>query len=100
MKNLEKQIRNYIDECAIETLPITVTGFCVFLGISERELYEKYGDSIFIERLKTASKAHIINNGLSGAYNPAMAKLVLSSLGLEENQQSNKIEISFEGARL
>jgi hypothetical protein len=61
----------------------TVEGFALFLDVSKRVLYdwEKKHPSFLhaLNKIRTEQKKRLVNMGLSGDYNPTIAKLILSS---------------------
>jgi len=61
----------------------TIEGFALFLGVNKTTLYEwgkKHKEfSNSLEEIKTIQQEKLINHGLSGKYNPTIAKLILSS---------------------
>jgi len=61
----------------------TLKGFARFIGVNESTLYEwdkKYpAFSKSLENIKTEQHERLVNEGLSGNYNPTIAKLILSS---------------------
>jgi len=61
----------------------TVEGFAVYIRVSKSTVYEwraKYKEfSDALERISIEQQKRLLNNGLSGDYNPTIAKLVLSA---------------------
>jgi hypothetical protein len=61
----------------------TIEGFASFIRVSKSTLYdwaEEYEDfSYALEELRREQKERLMNEGLSGNYNPTIAKLILSS---------------------
>ncbi|MFA6897235.1 MAG: terminase small subunit [Patescibacteria group bacterium] len=61
----------------------TIEGFARFIGVNKTSLYEweknheEFSNSL--EKIKTEQKERLMNSGLSGDYNPTIAKLILSS---------------------
>lgn len=61
----------------------TIEGFALWLGVHKDTLYEwkklhqKFSDAL--DRIIQEQKERLINNGLSGDYQPVIAKLMLSS---------------------
>lgn len=69
----------------------TIEGLAVYLEVHRDTLYEweKEHDqfSDIIERLRGSQIKSLINNGLSGDYNPTIAKVLLSKHGYSEKQE-------------
>lgn len=87
--NSEKGYEMYDNKLAVK-LP-TLKGFARFIDVNESTLYEwdkKYPEfSKSLDKIKTEQHDRLINNGLSGDYNPTIAKLILSSNhGMSEKQ--------------
>lgn len=65
----------------------TIEGFAVYLGVNKTTLYEwakkhnkhPYDFSNALYRIKDEQRKRLTNKGLSGEYNPLIAKLILSS---------------------
>jgi hypothetical protein len=61
----------------------TIEGFALFIGVSKRVLYEweaKYPEFLHaLDKIRTEQHNRLIDWGLSGDYNPTIAKLILSS---------------------
>lgn len=71
----------------------TITGFALFLGVSQKTIYswaEIFPDfREALDKIKSEQKQRLINSGLSGEYNAAIAKLILSSNhGMKERVDS------------
>lgn len=72
----------------------TIEGFAVFLGVSKKSLYN-WGDnnSEFLHalgKIEAEQKKRLINSGLSGDYNPTIAKLILSANhGMKEKTEQD-----------
>lgn len=66
----------------------TIEGLAVYIGIHKDTIYEwekiheQFSDVIALLRSKQAEA--LINNGLSGDYNPTIAKVLLSKHGYKE----------------
>ena len=69
----------------------TIEGLAVYLEVHRDTLYEweKEHDefSDIIERLRGSQIKSLVNNGLSGDYNPTIAKVLLSKHGYSEKQE-------------
>lgn len=98
-----QKVQEYLDECQDEEVQVvkqssdkyemyenklkvklpTLKGFAMFIDVNESTLYEwdkKYPEfSKSLDRIRTEQHNRLINNGLSGDYNPTIAKLILSS---------------------
>lgn len=83
----------------------TIEGFAIFLGVSKKSLYnwaESYPQFLHaLEKIEVEQKNRLIEKGLSGDYNPTIAKLILSANhGMREKTDvttDNKpINISFD----
>lgn len=61
----------------------TIEGFALFLKVSVKSLYswsEQFPEFLqALETIKATQKERLIEKGLSGDYNPTIAKLILSS---------------------
>lgn len=61
----------------------TIEGFAQFIGVNKTTLYEwekKHPEfSNALDKIRTEQQQRLIDNGLSGDYNPTIAKLVLSA---------------------
>lgn len=61
----------------------TVEGFAQFIGVNKTSLYEwEKIHPIFsnaLDKIRTEQQKRLIDNGLSGDYNPVIAKLILSA---------------------
>lgn len=68
----------------------TIEGLAAHLEVSRSTVYEwkaKYAEfSDIIERLQQLQAERLINNGLSGTYNPTIAKVLLTKHGYIERQ--------------
>lgn len=115
-----KQAQKYISEC-VDTIEQVVTGesekftsykekikvnlptiegLAVYLGLSKDTIYQwekehpEFSDVIGV--LRGNQVKSLINNGLSGDYNPTIAKVLLSKHGYSEKhdiEHSGKIEV-------
>lgn len=69
----------------------TIEGLALFLGISRSTLYlwqkEHSQFSDIIETLQQKQASVLINNGLSGNYNPTIAKVLLTKHGYTDKQE-------------
>lgn len=77
----------------------TIEGLAVYLGISRETVYawerEHTGFSDIIGELRAKQAEALINNGLSGAYNSTIAKVLLSKHGYREaTETETKTEIT------
>jgi DNA-binding transcriptional regulator YiaG len=77
----------------------TIEGLAVYLNLSKDTLYhwekEHKEFSYVIEQLRGNQIKSLVNNGLSGDYNPTIAKVLLSKHGYSEKhdiEHSGKIE--------
>lgn len=73
----------------------TIEGLAVYLGISRATVYdwkEKYPEfSDIIEKLQSVQADRLLLNGLSGDYNPVIAKVLLTKHGYREGiEQTGK----------
>lgn len=71
----------------------TIEGFAIYLGASVKSLYtwsEQHPDFLqALEDIKDAQKERLLAKGLSGEYNPTIAKLILSSNhGMKEKTET------------
>lgn len=72
----------------------TIEGFALFIGVNKTSLYEwekKHEQfSNALEKIRQEQQQRLINNGLSGDYNPTIAKLILSSNhGMREKTETD-----------
>lgn len=69
----------------------TKGGLAVHLGVARETLYDwagKYPEfSDVMEDLSAEQEKRLINNGLSGTYNPTIAKVLLTKHGYREGQE-------------
>jgi len=79
------------DRIVIVKLP-TIEGLAVYLGIARNTVYDwedKYKDfSHIIEELRAIQADRLINNGMSGDYNPTIAKVLLTKHGYREGVEN------------
>lgn len=61
----------------------TIEGFALFIGVNKTSLYEwekKYSQfSNALDKIRQEQQQRLLDNGLSGDYNPTIAKLILSA---------------------
>lgn len=61
----------------------TVEGFALFIDVSKRVLYDwekEYPEFLHaLDKIRTEQQQRLLDKGLSGDYNPTIAKLILSS---------------------
>lgn len=73
----------------------TIEGFALFLGVNKTTLYEWEKEhpefSNALDKIRVEQQTRLINEGLSGNYNPTIAKLILSS----NHGMSEKTETDF-----
>lgn len=81
----------------------TIEGLAIYLKIHRDTVYQWAKEhpefSDIISELRSKQAESLINNGLSGAYNPTIAKVLLSKHGYKEsveNEQKGGITIRFE----
>jgi hypothetical protein len=71
----------------------TIEGLAVHLGVDRKTIYE--WESVhkeffhIIERLRTKQAEALINNGLSGDYNPVISKVLLTKHGYIEKKETD-----------
>lgn len=84
--NTEKGYEMYDNKLVVK-VP-TKGGLAVHLGVARETLYawaEKYPEfSDIMEQLGAIQEERLINNGLSGDYNPTIAKVLLTKHGYRE----------------
>ena len=85
-----EKFTTYKDKVTVK-LP-TIEGLAYFLGIHKDtvfewdKIHEEFSDLLNVLRCKQAER--LINNGLSGDYNPAIVKLLLSKHGYADKQET------------
>lgn len=97
-----RQVDVYLSQCEdtmtergkIQVNLPTLEGFSTFINVNKSSLYEwekKYLDfSDALEKIRREQKQRLLNMGLSGDYNPTIAKLVLSANhGMAEKTQTD-----------
>lgn len=81
IKISSKGSKEYIEKLIVD-LP-TIEGFSEYIGVARKTIYNWKNDhkdfAEELEKIETTQLTRLINNGLSGAYNSAIAKLVLSA---------------------
>lgn len=87
--NTEKGYEMYDNKLKVR-LP-TIEGFARYIGVNKTTLYEweKVNEefSNALEDIRVEQQERLINSGLSGEYNPTIAKLILSANhGMREKQ--------------
>ena len=108
-----KKTKEYIDSCNDELVQVvsgesekftafkekvrvnlpTIEGLAIYLKLHKDTIYEwekkykQFSDVINILRAKQVER--LINNGLSGDYNPIIAKVLLSKQGYSEKTETN-----------
>ena len=76
----------------------TVEGFAAFIDVNKTTLYEwekihpEFSNAL--ESIRAEQHKRLIDNGLSGDYNPTIAKLILSSNHGMAEKTENKTELS------
>lgn len=87
----DKEIEKGTDEKPIYSIKVklpTKGGLAVYLGVARDTLYDwanKYEEfSYIMEQLSAEQEDKLINNGLSGDYNPTIAKVLLTKHGYRE----------------
>lgn len=95
VENAKKYLESCIDRPADKDSDIkasvkipTIEGLAVYLGINKDTVYDwekKYDEfSVVISKLRGEQADRLINNGLSGSYNPTIAKVLLTKHGYRE----------------
>lgn len=88
------QTREYIDLCEDEDKKVkipTIEGLAVHLGVNKstvylwRKLHTPFSD--LIEDLLARQGDRLVNKGLSGDYNPTIAKVLLTKHGYREGHE-------------
>lgn len=91
-----EQSRQYLHQCKFGTeddprpkLP-TIEGLALFLDISRDTVYawekEKEPFSYIVEEVRAQQAETLVQNGLTGQFNPTITKLMLSKHGYVERQ--------------
>lgn len=105
-ESMYQKTREYIDSCEDETKLIgdgisskmitkvklpSIDGLALHLGVRRSTIYEwqKHNSefSDIIETLLQKQASVLLNNGLSGAYNPTIAKVILTKHGYTDKQE-------------
>jgi len=107
------KVKDYVDSCNDELVQVvsgesekftafkekvrvnlpTIEGLAIYLKLHKDTIYEwekkykPFSDVINILRAKQVER--LINNGLSGDYNPIIAKVLLSKQGYSEKTETN-----------
>lgn len=87
--------QEYLDSCVdnLEKKEVrlpSIEGLAVYLNLSRNTIYEwckehsEFSDIIEVLKAKQAEK--LLNNGLSGTYNPTISKVLLTKHGYREGQ--------------
>lgn len=89
--NSDKGYEMYDNKLKVQ-LP-TIEGFASYLDISKRVLYDwrdKYPEFLHaLEKIEREQQQRLIDKGLSGEYNPTIAKLVLAANhGMKEDKEA------------
>lgn len=78
----------------------TIEGFALYIDVSVKSLYNWADNNPAflqaLERIKTVQKERLLSGGLSGDYNPMIAKLVLSS----NHGMREKTDVTSDGKQL
>ncbi len=108
-----KEVDRYLKSCKDVTLKNgktevhlpKVEGLAVFIGVHKDTLYEwakiheEFSDAL--ERVKNEQFIRLIDQGLSGNYNPTIAKLLLSNIhGLRDDRKEVLVQNGFSLAEL
>lgn len=82
----------------------TIEGLSLFLGLAKDRIYEyaehaqEFRDAL--EEILTEQKNRLIFSGLSGDYNPTIAKLLLSANHGMAEKTENKTDVTSKGERI
>ncbi len=96
----EREVKGKGEGYAIIVRLPKLEGFARFLNVSRQSLnnwaeqHPEFLDAL--ERIKIEQKERLIDNGLSGDYNPTIAKLVLSS----DHGMAEKSDVTSDGEKL
>lgn len=90
--NVDAYLAERQDSGTTVQLP-TLEGFAHYIGFNKTTLYEwekaHEAFSNALDRIRLEQRERLMNKGLSGAYNPTIAKLILSSNhGMAERTES------------
>jgi hypothetical protein len=98
--NAEKGYEMFENKLKV-SLP-THEGFAKFIGVCKKTLYNwaDENDEFLhsLEKITIEQKERLLNSGLSGDYNPTIAKLILSSN--HQMSDSNKTDITSGGEKI
>lgn len=92
----DEEVEKGTDEKPIYSIKVklpTKGGLARYLGVSRDTLYDwssKYPEfSDIMEELSAEQEDKLINNGLSGDYNPTIAKVLLTKHGYSDKQETD-----------
>ena len=92
----DEEIEKGTDDKPIYSLKVklpTKGGMANYIGVARDTLYDwasKYPDfSDIMEQLSAEQENKLINNGLSGDYNPTIAKVLLTKHGYSDKQETD-----------
>lgn len=104
-EEVRQKLNEYLESCTDKEYPIldkegnivdfkvranipTIEGFALFLGVNKTTIYEWESNqpsfSNDIGRLRQEQANRLVNKGLSGEYNPTIAKVLLTKHGYRE----------------
>lgn len=106
---ISKGVEGYIDLCKSQSYLPTIEGLAVHLCVARQTLYdwadpksERFHEefSYIFEQLKAAQASQLLQNGLVGAYNSTITKLMLTKHGYKDKSDVTSDDKPIEGNKI